>query len=187
MAKYVVSEGLKNEIAKVWGNDGSMFEYCIKKLSNEVKLENGGYVEFEKPSIKKDFCFGYSDYYGNESYDKANELARKASEDTEYFIRKNISGMLENLKTLQNRENEIVFIKTNNDANIYAWESKKEFEKFMYGAYRDVETFECTENDRKELIRVLKEEIEKFGKRLNTYLKKYGLSKVHSWSYWVDA
>ena len=27
----------------------------------------------------------------------------------------------------------------------------------------------------------------KFEKRLNTYLKKYGLTKVHAWSYWRDA
>ena len=27
----------------------------------------------------------------------------------------------------------------------------------------------------------------RFAKRLDTYLKRYGLSKVRSWSYWLDA
>ena len=34
-----------------------------------------------------------------------------------------------------------------------------------------------------ELVRVRKA----FRKRLDTYLKRYGVSKLHTWSYWADA
>lgn len=40
--------------------------------------------------------------------------------------------------------------------------------------------------DRKAYIEALKIEREAFKKRVNTYLKRYGTSKVHSWSYWQD-
>lgn len=33
---------------------------------------------------------------------------------------------------------------------------------------------------------MLEEEKAKQEKRINTYLKKYGLTKIHSWSYWAD-
>ena len=31
-----------------------------------------------------------------------------------------------------------------------------------------------------------KEEREKFEKRLRTYLKRYGTSKLRTWTYWLD-
>ena len=46
---------------------------------------------------------------------------------------------------------------------------------------------ELTENEVTALIKGYEIVKENFIKRLNTYLKKYGLSKVNSWSYWQDA
>ena len=50
-----------------------------KKANHIVELENGDIVVIEKPTIKKDFCFGYSDSrYDTEDYDRANEMAAHA-------------------------------------------------------------------------------------------------------------
>ena len=51
-----LKEKFEKEYKKVWENSTSMQNYCIKKLSNGVQLENGLLIEFEKPSIKKNFC-----------------------------------------------------------------------------------------------------------------------------------
>ena len=36
------------------------------------------------------------------------------------------------------------------------------------------------------IIEVYKQQIENFKKRLNTYLKRYGLSKLTTWTYLID-
>ena len=41
-------------------------------------------------------------------------------------------------------------------------------------------------DDLKNILSVYEHEKAKFEKRLNTYLKKYGLSKLKTWSYLVD-
>ena len=45
---------------------------------------------------------------------------------------------------------------------------------------------ELTKTEIKEILDVYKKQKENFTKRLNTYLKKYGLSKLHTWTYLVD-
>lgn len=61
---------------------------------------------------------------------------------------------------------------------------KNNWESEMYKQYIQ---FELNNDDKKLIMSKLSEELQKFVKRLNTYLKKYGLSCVHSWSYWRDA
>ena len=41
-------------------------------------------------------------------------------------------------------------------------------------------------DDLKNILSVYEHEKAKFEKRLNTYLKKYGLSKLKTWSYLID-
>ena len=45
---------------------------------------------------------------------------------------------------------------------------------------------EATKEDLILIIEVYKQQIENFKKRLNTYLKRYGLSKLTTWTYLVD-
>ena len=45
---------------------------------------------------------------------------------------------------------------------------------------------ELTKAEIKEILEVYKKQKENFTKRLNTYLKKYGLSKLHTWTYLID-
>ena len=45
---------------------------------------------------------------------------------------------------------------------------------------------ELTKEEIQEILEVYKKQKENFMKRLNTYLKKYGLSKLHTWTYLVD-
>jgi hypothetical protein len=46
--------------------------------------------------------------------------------------------------------------------------------------------FFLTEEDVQKIKVALEEEKEKFKKRLVTYLKKYGTSKLKVWTYWRD-
>ena len=42
------------------------------------------------------------------------------------------------------------------------------------------------EQDRQAILEVLKEKKEDFIKRLNTWWKRYGADKLHTWTYWAD-
>ena len=46
---------------------------------------------------------------------------------------------------------------------------------------------EISEEDRERLYEGYVKLCNDFEKRLRTYLKRYGLTKVHSWTYWRDA
>lgn len=43
-----------------------------------------------------------------------------------------------------------------------------------------------SEEDKAIVIEALTAEREKFSKRLDTYLKRYGTNKLHTWTYWRD-
>ena len=45
---------------------------------------------------------------------------------------------------------------------------------------------EISDADRKLIIAMYEQEKEKMSERLDAYLKRYGLSKLHVWTYWMD-
>ena len=44
-----------------------------------------------------------------------------------------------------------------------------------------------TSEEKELIINGLEYGLKLFRKRLDTYLKRYGLSKLHTWTYWADA
>ena len=58
--------------------------------------------------------------------------------------------------------------------------------KNMYNEHRLNEEDKLNPEDIDRIIEGYKEVIKNFDKRLKTYLKKYGLSKVKAWSYLSD-
>ena len=53
-----LKERFAEEINAVWESE-DMRKWCIKNASVIVELENGDITDIDKPSIQKDFCFGY--------------------------------------------------------------------------------------------------------------------------------
>lgn len=175
--------------ADVWHNDQKMVDYCVKKTGYIVELENGDIIAIEKPSIEKNFCFGYSDSrYDTEDYDRANAMADHASKSQEYFLEQNLKGINEIIAQLegngkyswdyyiripysgQPKESKLKALHTFQD-----WEEQSKKYQKLEGINRQrvIEGYKAVKAD--------------FEKRLNTYLKRYGLSKINTWSYWQDA
>jgi hypothetical protein len=73
-----------------------------------------------------------------------------------------------------------------------------ELSRFLVGSYVFIDEFDKMVNGKSttwamlsgedlELAKKLvATESKRFEKRLRTYLKRYGLSKIHSWTYWAD-
>lgn len=177
-----------NEYRKVWSKDSKMIDYLRKQVSKIIRLSNGGLLCFEKPRIETSFCFGYD-------YDStgADNMAHHAKTNEDYFLNENLSEIDTNISKIE-------------DANYYlclyrkSYGSKGEnklniFDFYIYNHSQYIRACEderllelqrANEEDKKMILETFKSERVKFEKRLKTYLKKYGLSKIKSWSYWRD-
>lgn len=167
----------------VWPKSPDMVEFIRKQIARIVRLDCGGMVEIEKPRIQKDFCFGYSDNrYSTDDYDRANAAAHHAATDQDYFISKNmeqITSMIDALQTsgIYSRAR---YCGTPKDSPIRALEWPR------YGTELPEGAQPITEADRAALIEAWEKVGADFRRRLDSYLKRYGMSKVHAWSYWMD-
>ena len=177
----------------VWGKDSKMVDYCVSKVSDIVYLPTGIFV-INKPTIKTDFCFGYHDYTteegmnGWDGYNGAQERADKAEKDTEYFIRENISrsNIDKWIEALSDKYRPLYlrtkYSRQTNDCKLLDitdyWNSQR------IPASPDGRPL--TTEERALIIKGFESAKEKFVKRLNAYLKRYGLSKVNTWTYWID-
>lgn len=175
---------------KRWGNNEAMVKYSVNKAVRLVSLDNGSLVTIEKPTIKKDFCFGYSlSTYNTEEYDKANKMTEIAITNEEYFMNENLKDILEIRERLKGCTRDYgnnllypcVYPNAEGVEEVSSLLFRKEWD-IREGGYTKL-----SENEIEVFIEAYDLEIEAFKKRLTTYLKRYGLSKINSWSYWRDA
>lgn len=185
-------EEAKAEYVKVWKDDEKMVKFCQGEISNAVKLSDGRIVVVKKQKLETSFCFGYSTCGQGAEYEEANEAAHVANTSEDYFREQNLKEF----------DNKIALLKTDKEESWYmdAYLSQSnhsgcglinihkvvglrryDFEEQRHGTY-----VEITEDDRQLIIAMYEEEKEKMSKRIDTYLKRYGLSKLHVWTYWRD-
>lgn len=167
-----------NEVRKVYSSESSV-EYHRKNVSGLCQLSNGMIYEYMKPNIKTSFCFGHG-FCGvstKEDEDFANSQYHNAKTNPEYFINANlreIDGEIERLKS---------------DKPLWIGHQQGNHIAYLISRPEFAENNDCqplSDRDRQSLIELHEEEKEKFKKRLNTYLKKYGLSKLDVWTYLCD-
>lgn len=184
--KKLYEEILKRD---VWKKDQHMVDYCVKKSAYIVELENGDIITIEKPSIEKDFCFGYSDSrYDTEDYDRANDAAHHAATNEEYFISQNLKELNKMIAHLDGTEPSrydfYPCISYYNQPENSALKSLHCYDPFDAEA-KNLKPLAGADRERVlEGYKIVKVD---FEKRLQTYLKRYGLSKINTWSYWRDA
>jgi hypothetical protein len=179
------------EMAKVWGEDKSMLDYYRKNFSGAVRLSNGGILVFDKPSIENKFCFADE----GPDYDLYRSLSDE-KKMADYFKRQNLADIEREIERLEGRNKDgqvLTLFQAKYDScdkplNVYGWRWLREWDLqerdpcvINYNEER------MSEADRKTILAGLKAERTKFEKRLDTYLKRYGVSKLHTWTYWRDA
>ena len=183
--KEVYRECLKD----VW-SDNKMIDYCMKKVSYIVELSNGDIITIDKPNIQKDFCYGYG-YCGitnEEDENRANDMVTVAKSNTDYFMRKNleqVQGWIDELNNLDD------YNEVHVRSNYYSQSKDNTLKQFyIYCPYSslhvDNEHYRLDNSDIEKIIKGYEIVKEEFTKRLNTYLKRYGLSKINAWTYLSD-
>lgn len=188
-----LKEMYKEELKKVW--DEKMVDYCFKKAAFVVE-HNGEIFEIDKPTIEKDFCFGYG-MYGRSSEEEEKRAFEKeeiARTSEEYFKKENMKEIDKTIKFLEELLSSIE--KGNNCPKynlaiykIYSGSNACNLRTFSFISFFDKDE-KCEVRNDPELIKKLiagYQEVKKaFEKRLNSYLKRYGLSKINTWTYLVD-
>ena len=171
--------------------DARYYEYLLKF--------DDCFLGFEKPDIKTRFCFGYglNGVSTQEDYEGARKQEKNMETNQQAFIDANLEDLNKSIKDLQefidnffdnkntcfnSRYNKIFICKHNyNHLAFLAW--SWDYDNI---GNKDMLIREATKEDLLLIIEVYKQQIENFKKRLNTYLKRYGLSKLTTWTYLVD-
>lgn len=172
------------ELEKVWNNE-SMIIHCLKNTSEVVILNDGKIIDLDKPKISTDFCFGYGMYLqaSEEESNYANKLATKILNDEKFFINENLKELETYLKILRSNRPICIVKKYSESDFIYSWtDGIWAGDENRLG--KDI--YYLQDKDREKLIEGYEKVIADFKKRLNTYIKKFGLTKVNSWSYLRD-
>lgn len=183
---------------EVWPDSPDMQEFARKNCGNVVELENGNLIEIEKPRIKTRFCFGMGMYgtYTEEEFDRAETAAENARTKEEYFLEENlkhVTDKIDDLKAAQSGKMEC-YTFTNyygqpetsklKDYKVVRLADSPEYEPGRWTGMKDVQRIGY--DDIQRIIDGLEIVTEKFEKRLHTYLKRYGLSKLDVWTYCRD-
>ena len=179
-------EMIRAEYKKEWNEH--MTDYCTNQVVSFAILGNGEIWTIDKASIKKDFCFGYSlSRYDSEDFDRANDQAAHAETSVEYFINENLShaGYDSSLNAL-NDKHKVWYVRPkymgNTDCKIVSCSFLRRYDDDIPNDARLL-----TDDEKVLMVEALTEARNSFIKRLNTYLKKYGLSNINTWTYWRDA
>jgi hypothetical protein len=158
--------------------DQRMNKYFEKNTSEYVVLDNDCCLVLFKQHIEKDFCFGY--YYDASEVDGCEEVAKK---DVEYFLERN-------RRNLFKKSEKYVAFQNYGRGKMYYYVPLEEYqdaerrgELFLYG---DREPYFLNDLENERLNNAIDKANAKFEKRLSTYLKKYGLSKVNTWTFWAN-
>lgn len=155
-------------------------DYYRKHNAAAVKLPEGYFV-ISKPSIENKFCFHDEgpDYETYKSLHKSEAVMR------DYFLRENLSDLDRQIKSLEDMDETMFLAPTGWQSEVLPRTSRY-MSEWARNAERE-EAREMTESERKQCAAALRFVRAGFEKRLQTYLKRYGVSKIHTWTYWADA
>lgn len=170
MKTDLIMEEFMNIQKKLWPNDEDMIAYIKKETAKAVKMDDGRMYGIEKPKIETWFCYGESGY----DYDEAQKNVDRCYRDEGYFIEQNERNLKNIIDRIKDGE---VYIATTNVDELAC----VTFETWRTGGIRN-----ASESEQKRLLEAYEEVLKRFDTRLHTYLKRYGLKKIHAWSYWRD-
>lgn len=201
-------ELLRTEYRKVWGTSEKMIDYCTNKVAAMVTLPSGDIITVEKEAIDTHFCYGEHGF----DYDEKQSLAHHARTSTDHLKEANMRKFNEWINDLEACYNNGMtdrtpsYLLTITDSykekmNVRSlrWVRFSDLLDALGGsaALSDIPGTVFTQYNQVHRV-ATKEEISiildlyKFArnnheKKVDSYIKRYGTSKVKAWTYWADA
>lgn len=202
-AAKVDRDAIRAEFAKAWKSE-KMISFCTDKTAAVAVLPSGEWVTVDKQTIETRFCFGEDGY----DYEEAAESAEVARTSESYFKRENMKHFSEWLFDINEARNLdrsryalVIYVSQytgqSEDCKLRSIGFKRMSDilddlggsafladlpgKVIKG-YRI-----ATAGDLDAIEAAYKEAATAHEKKVDAYLKRYGLSKVHAWTYWRNA
>lgn len=161
-----------------WARSENMQKHFEKSVLYAEEL-SAGIVEFDKPHLETHFCYGWGQGRSTES---ASNACDDVESDYEVFLAENLEhdGSQRWLKQIEENPDcvylgqkyetgKMVFFRV-----LRPWDMEKGFVK-------------ATAEDVEKIKKGLKAQIDDLTKRCATYWKRFGGSKLKTWTYWADA
>lgn len=179
-------------LREAWNNSEKMVKYDMSRIAYLVPICDGKYIiSLSKPILEKEFHFGYSDMGQGLSYEENNERMKNVRQNlAEHFKKENLSSvnneieMVEKIiegKTWQKAYHFVTYYSAPEDSIIHQIGYDTQYGRTFNGKSYDFDI-----RDLKLFLIGLKYLKEYTEKKIDTYLKKYGTSKLHVSSYWID-
>ena len=168
----------------------------LQKNTDRIYLESKWGLKIPKAknlsfTVKYDFKSQFTTGYNyltpkitEEDYENAAEEMRKASEK-EVFFAENMR-VFETLEEMINYDGIVYSVNRYDNPDIKLRSLTNDYEERKWGKIWGTVISEITPVDRLMLKKELENQKKKFKKRLETYWKRYGASKLKTWTYLVD-
>lgn len=184
-------------MTQVWNGNKKMIDYCRKKVAVYVPICGDKIMTIDKTDLNKEFYFGYSSCGQGPSYEDMNKTVSNVSKNIEkHFIEENLARVNDQIKDYKEVlkgdsrfklfarkayhhqvDDVIIGVEWVNYFNYFGF-SEEEI-KERYGV-------ELSKDDVKNIIKGLEEFKEMKTKQINTYLKRFGTTKLGIRTYWID-
>lgn len=164
-----------------YSNKSGRKEYK-KYYVGAVKLHDRYYL-LEKPSIETKFCF----HDEGPQYEFYKELTSAESKMARYFKNENLHTFDSHIGHIEKGD------EFSEDKRVWWYICNYDENKLYLQFHPDHWSCDCengtlcTDEEKDLIIKGLKFARGCFEKRLDQYLKRYGTSKLHTWTYWADA
>lgn len=158
-------------------------EKYFRNATKHIAKVGEGFIAIPKERIETHFCFGWSSIGQGAEIEDAFKSETRANSDESYFINENLKNINRYIESVKNLDVYIYpkYYVCNADSKILSYSAREYWDNSNYKNER-----KATEEEKNSIINALEAEKADFVKRLNTYLKKYGLSKLHTWTYCCD-
>jgi len=149
---------------------------------------DGCYLVLDNPRIKKDFCF--ADDYDTPEDNRSGKMCEHARTQKDYFIAENLQEINRQIE----RYHKGSFAIVGNDfydnkviglIHTIRWGDKLCDYRNDKELKADEYISELSSENKNKIIAALEQIKSDLIQRIDTYLKRYGLTKVNAWSYWA--
>jgi len=175
-----MNEELKQEYQKVWtrkkGIDEKMVEWCMNKIALFLKTEDGYFYILEKEKINTKFWISEG---SNRSMDEALTICNEIKTKEDYFIEDNLSKINALINTINNNKNNLFFAERFKSSKIVSITTTQ------YNLFNK-ENRKLTPDEEAEALKLCEKFKELQTKKINSYLKRFGLSKIQANTFWID-
>lgn len=181
----------KKEVKRIMKSIAAEIYPTCEKWQNEMIedifvvaiLADGRFYTIQKPSIKTHFCFdyGYCGMSTREEREEARKRENHAATDENYFKQQNLECFQDTINDLTDYLNgdflKIVVPMTHHQIIDI---------RFIKTSWDDPTGEDLSKEDAKTILAAYQEAKKLFEKRLDVYLKRFGLSKLKTWTYLSD-